>query len=171
MDLNLTVAAPTAKPPNLIDRQYFWLYGSAHASPPCLLWVDHTARIPQWVSSTLDDKERQLYVMRLVLVAVKSHTVRATSGLVTVLRSLSYDCWATSPGNHQPPQSFWQHMWGGWQVKVLHIYTRCTHVQSKPHARKTHSIGVVDDWRGWILRDVEAWMKGVKVCFCEVCRH
>ena len=26
-DLNLTVASPTAKPPNLIDRQYFRLYG------------------------------------------------------------------------------------------------------------------------------------------------
>ena len=28
-DLNLTVASPTAKPPNLIDRQYFRLYGIA----------------------------------------------------------------------------------------------------------------------------------------------
>ena len=30
-DLNLTVASPIAKPPNLIDRQYFRLYGIFHS--------------------------------------------------------------------------------------------------------------------------------------------
>ena len=32
-DLNLTVASPTAKPPNLIDRQYFRLYGMRYTGP------------------------------------------------------------------------------------------------------------------------------------------
>lgn len=54
-----------------------------HASLPCLLWVDHTARIPQWVSSTLDKQERQPGHEVGLHVAVKSHTVRATSGLIT----------------------------------------------------------------------------------------